>query len=203
MQVWLFSSAVLAVDLPVAPQGCEALSQLGELQFTFNVSSSGVHKVSRGWVYRPATREVVRTLDEETTTFTFGAPEGEEQTQADAQFINDSFWLMPWCHFGWAEDATVTDQGTGPLPIGEGEARKITVRYAAEGGGYTPGDAYDLFVVDDKLVAWVYRRGASDEPTMSTTFTDYVSAGPLSIATEHLSADGEFRLFFTDVVARP
>lgn len=203
MQPWLIFSAALAADLPLSTQGCEALDQLDELRFTFNVESSGALKVSRGWLYRPRTREVVRTVEETTTTFTFGAPEGDTQTQADAQFINDSFWLMPQCHFAWASDATVTDQGSAVLPIGEGEANKITVRYASDGGGYTPGDAYDLFVQDQKIVAWIYRRGAATEPTLITTFTDYVSAGPLSVATEHLSEDGEFRLFFTDVSASP
>ncbi|HHO49622.1 MAG TPA: hypothetical protein ENK18_01840 [Deltaproteobacteria bacterium] len=203
MQPWLLSAAALAVDLPLSTQGCESLEQLGELRFTFNVESSGALKVSRAWIYRPKTREVVRTIEDDSISFTFGAPEGDEQTQADAQFINDSFWLMPQCHLSWASDATVTDRGTAPLPIGEGEAHKVTVRYAADGGGYTPGDAYDLFVQDDRIVAWIYRRRAEDKPTMITTFTDYVPAGPLSVATEHVSEDGEFRLFFTDVAASP
>jgi hypothetical protein len=124
-----------------------------------------------------------------------------EARDADKAFINDSFWLSPPLHLSWAgDDVKVTDAGTAPLPVGEGTGRKVTVSYPATGGGYTPGDAYDLFLNDKGLiVAWNYRKGGAPEPTMSTSFADHQQFGPLTIALDHRSPDGKFRLWFTDV----
>ncbi|MBX2799634.1 MAG: hypothetical protein KTR31_18295 [Myxococcales bacterium] len=202
MHALLVASAAVAADLPFPTTGCSSLDGMGELRFTFNVQSQGEVKVRRAWRFTPSTRQVVRTVDGAELAFTFGAPVNEEQTQADAQFINDSFWLMPQCHMAWASDLNVIEQGDASIPVGEGTARKVTVRYSASGGGYTPGDAYDLFLgPDGRMVAWTYRRKAGSDPTLSTTFANYVPMGSMHVATEHVSADGEFRVFFTEVSA--
>ena len=204
----LLSGLALGADLPFSTAGCDQLSTLSELRFTFNVEVSGEHKTERRWEYHPRSSKVVRTVDGESMTFTFGSPKGEAETEADAQFVNDSFWLLPSCHMAWAKDIVISPVGEGTIPVapvGEapGRARMVTVTYPEDGGGYTPGDAYDLYLgANGEIVAWSYRRKAAAEPTLSTTFDDYVSAGPLRIATEHASSDRDFRLFFTDVVVQ-
>lgn len=191
----------------VAPLGVDALDQVGTLHFTFNVARGGVTKASRAWTWRPADNAV--TLRDPPSAppvaFTFGAPKTDAERDADSAFVNDSFWLAPQLHLRWAgSDVTVADHGAVALPIGEGTARQVTVTYPKQGGGYTPGDAYDLFLDDSgRIVAWNYREGNAPTPSMTTTFAGYVTAGPLTVATEHTTADGGFRLFFTDVAVDP
>jgi hypothetical protein len=195
----------------VAPLGTDRISELAELRFTFNVERDGELKASRAWTWHPADNTVTRTMAGESLTFVFGAPKDDAERKADAQFVNDSFWLAPQMHLRWAgPDLTVTDAGEGPIPdgvrpsgAGEGTARKIVMQYAPTGGGYTPGDAYDLFLdPNGRIVAWNYREGGAPEPSMTTSFDGYVEVGPLTLATEHRSPDGKLRLFFTDLAAK-
>jgi hypothetical protein len=188
----------------VASDGVEQLQAVEALTFTFNVERNGELKASRTWTWNPSTNLVTRTVHGDTLTFTFGAPEGEAQTLADAQFVNDSFWLLPQLHLSWAPaEVRITAEGEVDLPIGDGKARKLTVQYPAEQGGYTPGDAYDLFLDDEgHIVAWHYRESGAEEPSLTTSFEAPQQVGPLRIATEHRSADGTFRLYFSDLSVR-
>lgn len=196
--------AGLAADVPLSTEGCEILETWGEIRFTFHVESHGEVKVTRAWRFVPRTREVTRTQDDASVTFAYGAPTTEAQTKADAQFINDTFWLWPQCHLATASELEVTEHGAMPMPFGEGAALKTTVRYPAVGGGYTPGDAYDLFHdATGHIVAWHYRRRAAEEPTMTLSFLDRQTLGPLAVATDHRTEDGKFRVFFTDLSATP
>jgi hypothetical protein len=226
--MWLFpyTALTLAYDGPdgpsggtsdpralVAPLGFDHLSEIAELRFTFNVERDGVLKASRSWTWRPAEGTVSRGAGADALTFKFGAPKTDDERKADAQFINDSFWLAPQMHLGWAgPEVAVTDGGMVARPIPAGGAttvpastvREITVTYPASGGGYTPGDAYDLFLDSEgRIVAWNYREGNAPTPTMTTTFDGYVPVGPLQIAAEHRDAAGSFRLYFTDLQATP
>lgn len=206
--MWWISLVFAADPNPreqVAPLGFDHLSELSEIRFTFNVEKDGALKASRAWTWHPADNRVTRTVDGESLTFVFGAPKDDAERKADGQFVNDSFWLAPQMHLRWAgPDLTVTDAGEAPLPIGQGTARKITLQYAPTGGGYTPGDAYDLFLdPTGRIVAWNYREGGVAEPSMTTTFEGYTPVGPLVLATEHKTADGKVRLFFTDLATTP
>ncbi|MEN0065130.1 MAG: hypothetical protein AAGA48_23505 [Myxococcota bacterium] len=200
----LLSTSSFAADLPLSIEGCEILSTYEEVRFTFHVETEGELKVSREWLISPKTNQVTRTVSGESITFTRGAPTNEAQTRADAQFINDSFWLYPQCHVGWATDIEVTEHGTTAMPFGEGAALKTTVRYPAVGGGYTPGDAYDLFHnAQGEIVAWHYRRRNADEPSLTVAFNTPERLGPLKVATNHPTEDGAFRVYFTDLSATP
>jgi hypothetical protein len=75
----------------------------------------------------------------------------------------------------------------------------ITINYP-EQGGYTPGDAYDIFYNDDFMIEeWIYRKGNSEEPTIATTFENYKDYNGIKIATDHKMAGGNWNLNFTDV----
>jgi len=80
------------------------------------------------------------------------------------------------------------------------------VKYPSEGGGYTPGDTWELYLDADKRVEqMLYRRGGPKKPSVVTvTWTDYKKAGPLLIATDHRgTADGQpLRIFFSDVAVK-
>ncbi len=117
----------------------------------------------------------------------------------DHRFINDQYWLFFAFHIAWDQDATVTRIADQPLPIGKGSAAKLTVQYP-ETGGYTPGDAYDIYIgPDDRVVQWVFREGGQAGPSLATTWENHQRFGPLLIPTEFKSDDGSFRLWFSDV----
>ena len=73
-----------------------------------------------------------------------------------------------------------TDDGQQKLPIGDGTAQRIAMKYPSE-GGYQPGDTWDLYIGPDKRIVQItYHRGAPNPPHLvSAKYTDYKKAGPL------------------------
>ena len=81
-------------------------------------------------------------------------------------FINDNYWLLFPFHAYWDTSATVTDEGMHKLPLGNGSAELVAVKYPAEVGGYTPGDTWELYVGKDNRVEYfVYHRGGAKKPS--------------------------------------
>ena len=73
----------------------------------------------------------------------------------------------------------------------------MVTQWPAE-GGYTPGDAYDLFLDGGGMIrAWTFRRDGG-ETGRSMTFEGYEQVGPLLLSLDHRGED-DFRLFFTDL----
>ena len=184
--------------------GADRLDEVETLRFTFNVQRGDGPITSRTWRWNPTTTEVTRTIKKQVVTYRrseLGDDTDAKIKQADKQFINDSFWLLPAMHVGWSGDEVkVESHGEADLPIGDGRGEHVVVTYPRSGGGYTPGDVYELFLDDEGLItAWVFRRGGSENPSLITTFEDYAKHGPLMIAMEHKNRDGTFRLWFSDV----
>jgi hypothetical protein len=207
--VWMLLSFASGgpIDL-LAPLGTEQWERVEQLTFAFNTERDGVPKSRRLWTWRPAEGTVTRTIGDESVSFRFGQPTNEQERKADAQFVNDSFWLMPHLHARWGgSDLTVLDGGTTTGPLGVGTTRLVTLRYAADSGGYSPGDAYDLFLdANGRMVAWHFREGGQAEPSLTTTFEGWRQVGPLWMATERRDAAAlepgppeGFRVFFTDL----
>ena len=75
----------------------------------------------------------------------------------------------------------------------------ITILYADE-GGYTPGDAYDIYYDNNYLIKeWVFRKGNSEEPSLTTTFENYIDYNGIKIAIDHKQEGGNWNLNFADV----
>lgn len=219
--VALFAAAPLAragappprpvvVDRLLSSAGVHRFDQVETLRFTFNVERDGKLAARRRWLWRPRTGEVtLETLaggdgGSGPVTWSRRVPRerwSQAARDADRAFVNDTFWLLPALHLSWAgDDVALEDAGRAPAPGARGEARRLVVRYAKDGGGYTPGDVYELFVDGlGRIVAWHFRRGGAEEPTLTTTFEGHERFGPLRIALEHRSPDGRFRLYFSDV----
>lgn len=172
--------------------------EVESLEFTFNVKLPD-REVARAWTWDVAEQAVTRRSPGEPVTIDLRADPaawGKAETQVHKQFINDSYWLLFPFQLVWSDPA-VTDAGPAPLPVGSGEARKVVTQWPAE-GGYTPGDAYDLFLDGDGMIrAWTFRRDGG-EKGRSVTFEGYEQVGPLLLSLDH-RGDGGFRLFFTDV----
>lgn len=186
--------------------GLGSWSQVEEIHYTFNVEA-GPQKVARTWTWSPKTDSVTYEGQDSAgkpvkTSYTRGSMSPDVVKDVDPHFINDQYWLLFPFHLVWDKDVTVEDKGMTTAPMGKGKARKVVVTYPKTGGGYTPGDSYDLFVgADNRIVAWNFHRGGVPEPTLTVTWADYKMAGPILIAHEHRGtlSGKPFHLFFTDV----
>jgi hypothetical protein len=128
------------------------------------------------------------------------------KNEVQPAFVNDNYWLLFPLHAYWDTSATVTDQGMHKLPIGNGSAKLVSVKYPQEAGGYTPGDTWDLYVgKDNRVEQMVYHRGGAKAPKLVTvTWTGYKKAGPLLFSTEHRgTADGKpLHISISDVAVK-
>ncbi len=173
-----------------------------ELKFTFNVDREGNPHFERSWIWKPKTNEVTMMSAEDTLTYNRNEIESADSTayKANGKFTNDKFWLLAPINIMWDEDNTTTERTEdAQAPISKKQMEKLTVTYGDE-GGYTPGDAYDLYIDDNFMVReWVYRKGNQEEPSMTTTWEDYTDADGIKIAQMHQNQEGNFKLYFTDV----
>ena len=62
----------------------------------------------------------------------------------DRNFINDKFWVLIPFQLVWDSDASISEVKKAKAPVSQKEMDMITILYP-EKGGYTPGDAYDIY----------------------------------------------------------
>jgi hypothetical protein len=105
-------------------------------------------------------------------------------------------------HLAWDTSAAITVAADRPLPIGTGAATRITITFPSA-GGYTPGDAFDLFVdKSNHVMQWIYRRGNAAVPTRTNLWEENRRVGPLFLSLNRPGADSTFRVWFTDVAVQ-
>lgn len=170
--------------------GYENWKHVSEIAFTF----AG----NRNWIWKPKTNEV--TLLGKTDTINYNRKKVDSlTTKTDGAFVNDKFWLLIPFQLVWDKSATISEPIVTEAPVSKTQLNKITVTYPNE-GGYTPGDAYDIFYDDDFCIKeWTFRRGNQEEPSLSTTFENYQDFNSIKIALEHKNAAGDWNLVFNDV----
>jgi hypothetical protein len=169
--------------------------------------------LSRSWEWEPKTDLISyegKDSDGKPVKVTYsrsqlGSQSDVVKNEIDPAFSNDNYWLLLVLHFSWDGSATVTDEGTQKLPLGNGSAKRVVVKYPSE-GGYAPGDTWELYVGDDnRIQEFVYHGGGPGTQKrpklLMATWADYKKMGPLLISTDHRgTADGNpLRLFFSDV----
>ena len=180
----------------IAAQGIDKWDQVSRVQFEFVVDRGGKEVVRRAWDWRPQDGTALMTSGSDApTSITIGMTEGEAEKKVEADWINDTFWLMFPIHLAWGSEDTVTDLGEAPAPISGVPTRKVLIAYPASGGGVTPGDEYDLFLDLKTMrpVEWNYRKGGK-EAWRPLTWEDYKTVGPLTLSTRHRSKDGAVEL---------
>jgi hypothetical protein len=194
---------------PIAEQiaktyGLDSFGQIEAIRYTRNV---GDGKVVRTWEWSPKTDTVsYEGKDKEGKLVKASYKRSQLSSQSDAikneidpDFANDQYWLLLPFHVVW-DGAPVADEGMQKLPLGEGSAERVVVKYPSE-GGYQPGDTWELYVgVDKRIEQIVYRRGASPHLVI-VTCADYKKAGPLLISTDlRGTVDGKpLRISLSDV----
>ncbi len=193
--------------------GIDSWNQIQAIHYTFSAEIPGGFKHSHAWEWEPKTGKISyegKDKDGKPVEVTYMQPELGSQSdmvknKVDPSFVNDNYWLLFPFHAYWDKSATVTDQGMKKLPIGNGSARLVSVKYPVEAGGYTPGDTWDLYVGKDyRVQAMVFHLGREKNAGVTATWVGYKKAGPLLFSTEHRAiADGKpLRISITNVAVR-
>jgi hypothetical protein len=189
--------------------GLQSWGKIEAIRYTFNAQLPGI-ELARSWVWEPKTERISYDGKDKS-----GKPvkvvylrsqlasQPDDVKAIDASFQNDQYWLVLPFHVTW-DGAVVTDEGQQKLPLGDGSARKITVKYSDS--GYSPGDTWDLYVgADSRVQEMVYHRGGTAKPALVTVkWTDHKKAGPLLVALDHRgTADGKpVRVTFSNVAVK-
>lgn len=186
--------------------GLSSFSKVKSIEFTFNVDFGGNKKVNRSWIWDPQTDSI---------TYDGPGPKGKEikfsynrnkldksnktEKFVDERFINDSYWLLFPFHLAWDNNVDIINKGMKNLPIGRGKATELTVEYK-NNVGYTPNDAFDLFINKDNMISeWIYRHGGSEKHKAPFTWQDNKKFGDITISTAHYGPHKKGKVWFTGV----
>ena len=192
--------------------GLDSWNQIEAIRYTWHLEF-GKLNVSRSWEWEPKTSKVYyegKDKDGKPVKVTYMRSELSSQPDAvrkeiDPAFINDNYPLLFPLKAYWDTGASVIDQGTYNLPVGNGSAELVAVKYPAEAGGYTPGNTWELYVGKDHRVEYlVYISGGSKPSLFFGTNADHKKAGPLLISMDHRGiADGQpLRVWYSDVAVK-
>ena len=170
--------------------GFENWKHVSEITFTF----AG----NRNWLWKPKTNDITLTTSKDTIRYNRNSMDSIAM-KADRGFINDKFWLLIPFQLIWDEGITISEVTKVKAPISKTETNKITLAYSNE-GGYTPGDAYDIYFDDDYIIKeWGFRKGNQEEAGLINTFENYKDFNGIKIALDHKKGEGDWSLPFTNV----
>jgi hypothetical protein len=204
-----------AVEKIAQAYGIDSFGQIDAVRSTFNIDFPGL-KISQSWIWEPKADRVTyegKDKDGNPVKITYvrsqlSSQPDSVQKEIDPSFNNNQYWLWLPFHACWDTSAKVEDTGMHKLPIGGGSARRVVVTYAAEGGGYTPGDTWEMYVGPDNRVqqmTWRLGPGAhSIVNVVNAKWLDYRKAGPIVVSLDHRgTGDGKpLRIFFTNVAVK-
>ena len=195
--------------------GLDSYGQIDAIRYTFNLQLTALNvNLSRSWEWEPKTGRVTfegKDKDGKPVKVTYMRSELNSQPesvqkQVDPSFLNDNYWLIFPFHAYWDTSATITDEGMHKLPLGNGSATLVSVKYSPEIGGYTPGDTWNLYVgKDNRIDVLDFHHGGNAKPSVViATWAGYKKAGPLLVSTEHRgTADGKpLRLWMSNVAVK-
>lgn len=177
--------------------GFENIKDIASITYTWNVRRDSATVMVRDWSWDLAAETVYYSGPD--TTVTYSIPEKTDALAAiDQRFINDRYWLLFPFQLGWDTGYTheVVENQTSPI---QGiPTTKLIIRYN-DADGYTPGDAYDLYIDDNYMVKeWVFRRGDGPDGR-AITWDDIQEFDGIKIHLEHRNDAGEKAIWFTNV----
>jgi len=180
----------------VEASGGNVWPKVTRIQFTFNVESEGVLKMSAKHDWNVRTGVDTVTVGGKTTATNVYEPtdRNEDELVAFKRWTNDSYWLLMPLKLldGGVKFGPV--MMTRDMPPSRG---RMTMSF--DGVGLTPGDKYDLSInlKENRIDHWTYRP--NDETSSGFTWENYQDFNGLILATERKSDDGKRRIYFTDV----
>jgi hypothetical protein len=188
--------------------GIDSFGQIDAVRSTFNIDFPGL-KVAQTWIWEPkADRVTYEGKAKDCLRSQLSSQPDSVKKEIDPSFNNNQYWLWLPFHACWDTSAKVEDTGIHKLPIGRGSARRVVVTYPAEGGGYTPGDTWEVYVgPDNRVVQMTWRLGPGAHSIVSVVnskWLDYRKAGPIVVSLDHRgTGDGKpLRIFLTDVAVK-
>jgi hypothetical protein len=184
--------------------GIQSFNLIQKLQYTYN-QKDGESVIRRFWIWEPAEDRV--TFQEGWGQKEIAYRRGEvtpnasdELKQVDQWFIHDNFWLLFPFRAAWDHQAEVADMGSCRTPLDGLEARCVNVVYPATQLGRVIGDTFKLYVDPDfRIIEWIYAPERLRDTVYTTRWVKNRQVGPLTMAMERISADPDFRIWFTDV----
>ena len=178
--------------------GIDNFNKIKQLRYTFNVARNDTVLVSRKWLWNKESGEITMINKQDTVNY-LQSNVTEDLKKADHSFINDKYWLLFPFQLVWDKDMTCTNMGVNKAPISGKEMTKLTIQYGNE-GGYTPGDAYDLYLDEDWIIQeWEFRKSGKESPGSVITWEGYKDFNGIKVATDHLNNDSGLRIYFTDI----
>lgn len=170
--------------------GFENWNNISEIQFTFGKN--------RNWTWKPSSNDVTLMTAKDTISYNRAAVDSLS-LKADRAFINDKFWLLIPFQLVWDAGTTISKPEMAEAPISKTKMNKITLTYSNK-GGYTPGDAYDIFYSDDYIIReWAFRKGNKPEAGLINTFENYQDFNGIKIALDHKKAEGDWNLKLSNI----
>ena len=181
--------------------GIENYKNAKVITFTFNVKRDTT-VTFRSWKWNTVDNIITMTTAKETVTYKRDTIQSAASKSVDQRFINDQYWLIFPFHLIWDSGSTLTTKAAQISPISKKEQTMLTVQYNNK-DGYTPGDAYDLYLDANFMITeWSYRKGGAEKPSLSTTWQDNIQSKGLTISTNHINADGKFSIYFNGVTVK-
>ncbi|SHO61575.1 hypothetical protein [Algoriphagus zhangzhouensis] len=175
--------------------GFENLDEVSSISYSWNVQRDSVNVFTRNWTWNIKENTVDYAGQDTSYSYSLAA---DSLPPADKGFINDKYWAMMPFQLAWDTGYTFETTENVSSPIHGTNTTKLTIVYGS-GDGYTPGDAYDLYVDENyKLREWVFRRGNGAEGR-PTTWENEQKVGPLTFITEHRNAEGNRTLWISDI----
>ncbi len=176
--------------------GFEQWKKVSQIQYTFNVDRDGNH-FERSWTWKPQENDITLVSGNDTLSYNRTIPLDSAYLKADQGFINDKYWLLAPYNLMWdRESFSHTREIRSKAPISGEAMQKLTIVYKNE-GGYTPGDAYDLYFNNDLMIKeWAFRKGNAEEAGLVTTWEDYIEVDGMKIAKTHRRDKGDWALYF-------
>ena len=210
--ILIFSLIIIVTNSTIAQTNGNALAQkvadaygiknfkkAKSMSFTFNVKRDTFPSTYRSWDWNIAENTVTMTTPKQTVTYRRDTIQSAAMKSVDGKFINDQYWLMFPFHTVMDKGCTLTQKGNVSAPISKANSTMLTVQYNNV-DGYTPGDAYDLYIDKNYMVTeWVYRSKGVAKASLNTKWEETVKNKGVKTATNFPSEDGKFRIYFTGV----
>ena len=177
--------------------GFENWERVKSFEFTFGGKLEDTNS-GRSWVWNPKTNDVKLTSGDKVIEYNRNEMDSIALT-ADRAFINDKFWALIPFQLIWDTGTTISEPIKEEAPISKQIMNKVVLTYSNE-GGYTPGDAYDIYYDDNYIIReWNFRQGNAAEPSLTNTFENYSDYQGIKVAQDHKKAEGDWNLLVRNV----
>lgn len=178
--------------------GINNWDKVEEINFTFNVASGENDPFRRHWKWNPNTNDVTMMTLTDTVSFNRASIDSTN-IRADQSFINDKYWLLTPFQLKWDEGVTMSETKNVLSPIDSMPMNKLTLVYDSE-GGYTPGDAYDLYYDNNyKIKEWVFRKSNDSSPSLISSWENEETLNGITIVKDYNIPSTQRKIYFTDV----